>query len=163
MREAVSRKRCSNSYRLFRDGTLLTEIGPALSCQVDGLTIGGRSYTVRRGRFGLIQTYLLEVNGSLMAQAQPSHSLGRQWSIRYVGHEQVYRLRPRRPLAMTFVLERNGILLEIIRPQIRRIFWPRKAAIDVSDLPLPIVCCCCCYCCLVMIQWQREQAAASGG
>jgi hypothetical protein len=137
--EAVSRKRWSNSYRLFRDGTLVTEIGPALSCQVDGLTIVGRSHTVRRGRFGLIQTYLLGVNGSLMARVQPSRSLGRQWSIRYVGFEQIYRLRPRRPLALTFVLERNGTLLGTIRPQIRRIFWPWKAAIVVSDLPLPLV------------------------
>ncbi|WP_052889557.1 hypothetical protein [Thermogemmatispora carboxidivorans] len=131
MLEAVPRTRWSHSYRLFRDGTLLTEIGPALSCQVDGLTIVGR--------FGLIQTYLLEVNGSLMAQAQPSSSLGRQWSIRHVGNEQVYRLRLRRPLSMTFVLERNGTLLGTIGPQIRRIFWPQKAAIDVSDLPLPLV------------------------
>nr|BBH92331.1 hypothetical protein KTA_05300 [Thermogemmatispora argillosa] len=140
MLEALPGARWSNSYRLFRDGTLLAEIGPALSCRVDGLTVVGRSQAVRRGRYGLIQTYLLEVNGSLMAQAQPSGSgFGRQWSISYGGDEHGYRLRPRRPLAQTFVLERNGTIVGTIRPQMRRLWWLRKAVLDVPDLPLPLI------------------------
>ncbi|WP_069804118.1 hypothetical protein [Thermogemmatispora onikobensis] len=139
MLEAVPRTRWSNSYRLFRDGTLFTEIGPALFCRVEGLTVAGRTRPVRRGRSGLIQAYLLEVNGSLLAQARGSWS-GRSWSITcYAGSEQGYRLRPRRPLAMTFVLESNGTAVGTIRPRGLWFLWIRQVVIDLPDLPLPLV------------------------
>ncbi|RAQ98474.1 hypothetical protein [Thermogemmatispora tikiterensis] len=141
MLEAVPSRRWSNSYRLFRDGVLFTEIGPALFCRVEGLTVAGRTRPVRRGRFGLIQMHLPEVNGSLQAQAWGSWS-GRGWSIAYyAGHEQSYRLRPRRPLGMTFVLESNGTAVGMIRPQLRGLWCSpiRHVVIDLPDLPLPLV------------------------
>ncbi|WP_376796437.1 hypothetical protein [Thermogemmatispora sp.] len=159
MLEALPRARWSNSYRLLRDGLLLAEIGPALRCQVDGQAVLGRSRLVRFGRYGRRLSCLLEVNGRVMAEAQP-RGVGRGWTIVPAGSERAYRLRPRRPLAMTFVLEEDGILLGTIRPQGRWLWGMRKAVIELPGLPLPLALF---VFWLVITTWHTQHRDGGGG